>query len=110
MKVTTANFIELYMEHKMNGCTDKEICDLFGLKRQELSSIKKFLDCPKIKTSVNPWLTEKELQIAIKNGIGRRIALRRRRELGWSVEDSIHRPKEQGSRYVQIMRRIRNEI
>jgi hypothetical protein len=106
MNLTTSNFVELYVEHKRKGCTDREICELFGLKIQELTSLKKFLDCPRIKVRVNPWLTEHELQTAVQNGLTRRIALRRRRELGWSVLDSITRPKEQGSRYIQLKRRM----
>jgi hypothetical protein len=107
VELTSNNFVEIYVEYKLKAYSDREFCVLFGLKIQELTSLKKFLDAPKIKARKNPWLTEKELQIAVKNGLSRRIALRRRRELGWSIQDSISRPLEQGSRCIAIQRRIR---
>jgi hypothetical protein len=90
MEITTANFEELYLDMKADGKTDREIAKELQLTRCDLTSIKKFLDVPDIRCRKNlQGLSEKELRQAERNGIDRRLALRRKRLLGWSNLDCI---------------------
>lgn len=104
MEISTSEFPEFYVKKKEEGLKDKEIAKLLDITQADLCAIKKFLKVPSMKCRPNrAGLTEAQLRIAEENGIGRRLALKRRRELGYSVQDAISAPKmRQGSRLMKL--------
>lgn len=81
-----------YMKLRDEGLTDNEIGKMFGVTRHTLTRIKKLYEVPCFKQN-RQGITNAQLKIAQGNGVTRRLALRRVREKGWSVEDAVNTPK-----------------
>jgi hypothetical protein len=91
-------FEEWYLEKKDEGLKDEDISRHLNVSIGTLKKMKKAHDIAepeKLKTirSNNYGFTQEQLKIADENGISRRIALRRYRELHWSREDAITIPR-----------------
>jgi hypothetical protein len=102
-KVNLETFADEYLALKRQGVIDKDVCKIYFINLHDLYFIKKHLDLQQVRVrKKSNSLTEQELRKAMMNGIPRRVALRRKTELGWNNEDCINEPLKKGSRKIKI--------
>jgi transposase len=87
-------FKEKYLEMKEKGLTDYEIAEHFNVCRDTITRWKKRYDVSSpMKIRHNKFnVPEHVIQMGVKNGISRRLLLRRIREYGFTWYQAVHTP------------------
>jgi hypothetical protein len=109
-KVNIDTFSTEYLDLKRKGVVDKDICEMYYINLHDMYYIKKYLGLTnvRVRRKTNS-LSEEELRTAMLNGIPRRIALRRKSELGWPNHLCITEPLKKGSRKVKILMMLKEK-
>jgi hypothetical protein len=94
------NLMRQYMNLKTSrNLTDHQIAKIIGVTKWDLVELKKEWELPLRKGKDNmQGVSEMDFKTGARNGLSRRLILRRVRDYGWEVERAIREPLDESKR------------